>query len=199
MNTGNSQVKKTKQKIYSSAIELITQNGYDNVTVDKICQKAGVAKGTFYVHFKAKEDIIKNIYRENAQKYVNQQMKLDKNGIQGTLDELYNCCLLFLEYAEKTGVNLTALSYSTYLSPAAKNQRTYYADSYSAQTLKNIINKSFDNNLFKPEYTLEIIIKEIFIVLMGSTVSWCMADGNYALKETASPIFYNLIYLQYKK
>ena len=75
MNTGNSQGKKTKQKIYSSARELITQNGYDNVTVDEICQKAGVAKGTFYVHFKAKEDIIKNIYRENAQKYVNQQMK----------------------------------------------------------------------------------------------------------------------------
>lgn len=199
MKKGNDQGKKTKQKIYNIAIELITSNGYDKVTVDEICQKAGVAKGTFYVHFKAKEDIVKSIYRDNAQKYVNEKMNLEENGIQGTLDELYNCCTLFLEYAEKTGVDLTALSYSTYLSPAAKNERSFYADSYSVNTIKSIIRKCFENNLFKPGYTEEIIIKEIFIVLMGSTISWCLADGDYNLKETASPVFYNLIYIQYRK
>ena len=199
MKKGNDQGKKTKQKIYNTAIELITSYGYDKVTVDEICQKAGVAKGTFYVHFKAKEDIVKYVYRDNAQKYVNEKMNMEENGFQGTLDELYNYCTLFLEYAEKTGVDLTALSYSTYLSPAAKNERSFYAENFSVNTIKSIIRKCFENNLFKPGYTEEIIIKEIFIVLMGSTISWCLADGDYNLKETASPVFYNLIYIQYRK
>lgn len=199
MKKGNDQGRKTKQKIYNTAIELITSNGYDKVTVDEICQKAGVAKGTFYVHFKAKEDIIKSIYRDNAQKYVNKKMNLEENGFQGTLDELYNCCTFFLEYAEKTGVDLTALSFSTYLSPATKNERSFYTDSYSVNTIKSLIRKCFENNLFKPGYTEEIIIKEIFIVMLGSTISWCLADGDYNLKETASPVFYNLIYIQYRK
>ncbi|MGN1404667.1 MAG: TetR/AcrR family transcriptional regulator [Erysipelotrichaceae bacterium] len=199
MTKGTDQGKKTKQKIYTTAIELITNNGYDHVTVDEICQKAGVAKGTFYVHFKAKEDIIKSIYRENCQKYVNEKMHLDENGIQGTLDELYNYCILSMEFANSTGVDLTALSYTAYLSPAAKNERTFYAESYSANTIKSIIRKCFENNIFKPEYSEEIIIKEIFIVMMGSTISWCLADGDYNLKETAAPVFYNLIYHQYRK
>jgi len=49
---------RTKNKIMDAALSLFNEFGYDNVTIDAITQKAGVAKGTFYIYFNMKSDII---------------------------------------------------------------------------------------------------------------------------------------------
>lgn len=54
----------TKQKISDIATRLISDNGYERVTVDQICREAGVAKGGFYHHFASKDEIIIEIYRQ---------------------------------------------------------------------------------------------------------------------------------------
>ena len=51
-----------QEKIFKTAVSLITEKGYDNVSVNEICTTAGVAKGTFYVHYKSKEDIVRESY-----------------------------------------------------------------------------------------------------------------------------------------
>ena len=43
----------TKEKIFSTAAALIKQKGYDNVTVNEICSKASIAKGSFYVLYRS--------------------------------------------------------------------------------------------------------------------------------------------------
>lgn len=198
MNQKSIQGKKTKEKIYATALKLINEKGYNNVTVDSICQKAGIAKGTFYVHFQAKDDIIRSIYKDNARKFVNDKMGLEKNDIQGTLEELFEYCTLSLSYAEEIELDLTALSYSTHLSPFSK-QRNFYEEGYPANTLMEIVNKCSQNQLFKEQYTVEMIIKELLIVINGSVVNWCLDNGMYPLKETSVPIFHYLIYDKYKK
>lgn len=52
---------KTREKIVSSAMELFARKGFDKTTVDEIVAKAGVAKGTFYLYFKSKDDLIKEL------------------------------------------------------------------------------------------------------------------------------------------
>lgn len=42
------------------------QNGYSRTTVESITTRAGVAKGTYYLYFKQKEDIIYDIIEETA-------------------------------------------------------------------------------------------------------------------------------------
>ena len=49
----------TKNKIFETAVTLIKSKGYNNVTVSEICQAAGLAKGSFYVHYDSKEDIVR--------------------------------------------------------------------------------------------------------------------------------------------
>ncbi|HHU91411.1 MAG TPA: TetR/AcrR family transcriptional regulator [Clostridiaceae bacterium] len=49
---------KTKQKLFSSAAKLFNQYDFEEVTVDKIVEEAGVAKGTFYIHFESKDALI---------------------------------------------------------------------------------------------------------------------------------------------
>ncbi|AXL89204.1 TetR family transcriptional regulator [Streptomyces sp. CB09001] len=49
---------RVKNGIYEAALELFTQQGYDQTTVEEIAERADVARGTFFNHFQRKEDII---------------------------------------------------------------------------------------------------------------------------------------------
>ncbi|GAA1057829.1 TetR family transcriptional regulator [Agromyces luteolus] len=48
-------VAETTAAIERAAIDLVTEHGYDQVTVDMICQAAGISQRTFFNHFKTKD------------------------------------------------------------------------------------------------------------------------------------------------
>ncbi len=47
----------TKRKLLETAMELIWESSYGSVSVDDICNKAGVNKGSFYYAFKSKSEL----------------------------------------------------------------------------------------------------------------------------------------------
>ena len=49
--------KKKEDALYNTAFELFTTKGTNKTTISDIVEKAGVAKGTFYLYFKDKYDI----------------------------------------------------------------------------------------------------------------------------------------------
>src|SRR5271170_6540083 len=51
------QESETKRKLLETAVELIWESSYGSVSVDDICTKAGVNKGSFYYAFKSKSDL----------------------------------------------------------------------------------------------------------------------------------------------
>lgn len=48
----------TREKIYNTAIELIKNHGYENVTINDICEKAKVSVGSLYHQFSSKDEIL---------------------------------------------------------------------------------------------------------------------------------------------
>ena len=48
----------TREKIFSTAIKLFKNKGYENTTVDEIVEKADVAKGTFFNYFPTKSSLL---------------------------------------------------------------------------------------------------------------------------------------------
>jgi len=57
------QAEATRQRIFDTAIRLVMEKGFENVTVDNICNESGVAKGGFYHHFSSKDCIVTETYR----------------------------------------------------------------------------------------------------------------------------------------
>jgi TetR/AcrR family transcriptional repressor of nem operon len=47
----------TKTKLLRTAVEMIWESSYGSVSVDDICARAGVKKGSFYYAFKSKSDL----------------------------------------------------------------------------------------------------------------------------------------------
>ncbi|MCJ8014732.1 TetR/AcrR family transcriptional regulator [Paenibacillus sp. KQZ6P-2] len=73
----------TKMKIIDSAFQLLAEKGYDAMSIDDIMKGAGKTKGSFYVHFKNKEDLLYEVI----------QMRLDRDLdhiVEETFKELSN-------------------------------------------------------------------------------------------------------------
>ena len=49
----------TRTKLLDAAQELILRSGFGGTSVDKVIEKAGVTKGTFFYHFESKADLAK--------------------------------------------------------------------------------------------------------------------------------------------
>jgi TetR/AcrR family transcriptional regulator, transcriptional repressor for nem operon len=58
----------TKQKLLHTAIELLWENSYGSISVDDICERASVNKGSFYYAFKTKSDLAVAAFNEHANK-----------------------------------------------------------------------------------------------------------------------------------
>lgn len=48
----------SRTKLIDAAVALIREKGYAATTVDDICVRSGVKKGSFFHHFKSKEDLV---------------------------------------------------------------------------------------------------------------------------------------------
>ena len=53
-----SKKERTRREIYRIAMELFAEHGYDGVTIEDICAGAGIAKATFFLHFKNKAALL---------------------------------------------------------------------------------------------------------------------------------------------
>jgi TetR/AcrR family transcriptional repressor of nem operon len=87
----------TKRKLLETALELIWESSYGSVSVDDICTKAGVNKGSFYYAFKSKSDLAVAAYERHwelkrpllDQAFSSQASPLERLAryCQGTIDE----------------------------------------------------------------------------------------------------------------
>lgn len=56
---------RTRDRLFSAAAELIGDRGFHGTTVDDIVERAGVAKGTVYYHFKSKTELFDAMLTEH--------------------------------------------------------------------------------------------------------------------------------------
>lgn len=58
--------KKKKDALFNTAYELFTTKGFNKTTISDIVEKAGVAKGTFYLYFTDKLDVRNKLVADKA-------------------------------------------------------------------------------------------------------------------------------------
>ena len=88
--------KELKEKeLFLAAYKLFIDNGIEKTSIDDIVKKAGVAKGTFYLYFKDKYDILNQLILQKS----NQIMKeaLEKTNDLGS-EDFRERTLAFIDY-----------------------------------------------------------------------------------------------------
>ncbi len=62
--------KGTHDRLVRAALDLFTTKGYHDSTTPEIAQRAGVAEGTIYRHFRSKEHLLNEIYRSSVRTFI---------------------------------------------------------------------------------------------------------------------------------
>jgi TetR/AcrR family transcriptional repressor of nem operon len=89
------QESESKRKLLETAMEMIWESSYGSVSVDDICTKAGVNKGSFYYAFKSKSDLAVAAFERH---WEHKQPKLDKifSPQVPPLEQLDNYCQMII-------------------------------------------------------------------------------------------------------
>ena len=56
----------TRTRLVDAAVEVFAERGYARATVDEIAERAGATRATFYLHFKAKRDVLFDLLDRSA-------------------------------------------------------------------------------------------------------------------------------------
>jgi len=59
-------IQRTRLALRSALLELIKEKGFDSVSVEEITARANLGRATFYLHYKDKEDLLLDEFREMA-------------------------------------------------------------------------------------------------------------------------------------
>lgn len=90
------------EALFKSAYELFLNQGIAKTSIHDIVQKAGVAKGTFYLYFKDKYEIRDLLIAKTAKKlFHDAQIQLDKTPINNLEDEIIFIVDYVLEQMQK--------------------------------------------------------------------------------------------------
>jgi AcrR family transcriptional regulator len=91
MTSMRSSTQKKRQLVIETALQMFTDKGFENVSVDDIIAATGTSKGTFYHYFKSKDDIVADMGRsqnEIISKW-NQRGPTQVKSLEGHINRLF--------------------------------------------------------------------------------------------------------------
>lgn len=177
----------TRKKIYDSAKYLFNIKGFDDVNVDEIVKLAKVAKGSFYVHFKSKDELISLLIQDYVKRvdtdYREYIERLPSDtpvsevllGLVGKIADVIS---------ETIGYEKMRNLYKTSLTDDESNAATdYNRELYLI--FKNIIEKGIKVGEFHTDLPIEELARHFVSAYRGLTFEWCIRYPVINLKEQA--------------
>ena len=181
MNKRQENALKTRQKLIDTAEELLSKKGFNAVSVEDITNASGVAKGTFYVYFKHKEDITTEICRGYFKEIEN---NLNSMGNADIIEKISYYFSDFMVKVELYGINICREWIKGVIDPnesIEKNEKSKLQ--YDYEMLENILQKAILNKELKKDTPVELLTHIIITQLYGMMTCWCMSDGIFEPKE----------------
>jgi len=173
MGIRDEKASQTKNKIIEAAKELIKDKGLSNVSVDDITKQAGVAKGSFYVYFKKKEDIVGEIGCMEF-RYINEELNNMNN--LNIKEKLNYYAKRYKDGVLELGIEISKCWLQNNLNCRCKLEYDYSA-------ISNIIKDAIKNNELKKDTNVSILTYKIISALYGLMLIWIMADGSIKMDD----------------
>jgi AcrR family transcriptional regulator len=111
----------TKEVIFEQALRIFSEKGFERATIEEIADQAGIAKGTFYYHFKSKSELFEFLLQQGTHILMDNTITaLQKGGtvverLEAVINELLS---FFQDYQE-----FCRMIFSEILGPAAAPTR----------------------------------------------------------------------------
>ena len=173
------QAAETKNKILTTALRLIAINGYDNTSIQEICTSAEVSTGAFYHHFKSKEHIIIESYKQfdvKVSEYATTNLS-DKS----PLEKIRKIVFFQISYAKMMSLDTMRQFYRSQLISGREffisNQREY------PKILINYLSQAQQAGVLSDKLTPEDQSRYILRLARGTIYDWCAHNGTFDMES----------------
>jgi len=137
-----------KENIHDAVLELIGEKGVQDLTVASVAKKAGIAKGTIYLYFKDKEDLICSTIETSLRPLFSHLIEILES--DNTPDEkLSEYAAFSMEFFEKYRSTFRALLYNQHQVHVHKDR--YIDDKYQQilDRLADVIRNGVEKGIFR--------------------------------------------------
>lgn len=166
--------KETKAKIFRAAKHILQLKGYEELSIKNICEEAGVSNGSFYHHFKTKDDLLS--YYIEEQPGINPDLLDIPSNVEEAKETIIYVYLNYVKYCQELGVEFMANYYTPKnqsLNPLIRTERPY-----PIITVRNYLEKAMQAGIINADLNLEEITTDIRMIVIGNVFEWCLKGGS---------------------
>ena len=166
--------KETKERIFQAAKRILQKSGYEELSIKNICEEAGVSNGSFYHHFKTKDDLL-SYYIEDQPSIDPDRLELPKNK-EDAKETIIHVYLNYVKYCKELGVEFMAGYYTPHnqaLNPTIRTERPY-----PIVTVQHYLERALEANAIQLNLKIEEITADIRMIVIGNVFEWCLREGN---------------------
>lgn len=175
--TRKQQAEETKRHIFETALKLLDQRDFEQITVRDIVKAAEVSIGTFYNYYETKLDVFYETY-QLADEYFEETVEPLL-----TQERAYDRILCFFDHYARYSCQITDLS----LTKILYNSNNHCFNRAGGQGMRAVLEKQLRYGLDRGELRAtesEADMAEfMMIAVRGLVYNWCTRDGSYPLPE----------------
>jgi TetR/AcrR family transcriptional regulator len=156
------------QELLDAALELFVEKGFAATRSEEVAARAGVAKGTLYLYYPSKEDLLKAVVRENLSTLIAEAASM-AGSFEGTTHELL--VLLMQTWWERVGNTPAAGIFKIILTEMGNfpDFARFYVQEViepGQQLFSGVIERGIASGELRPVNVLETVHVLIFPMLM---------------------------------
>lgn len=163
----------TKTKIFQAAKHILKKSGYENLSIKNICEEAGVSNGSFYHHFKTKDDLL-SYYIEEQPVISPEHLELPSDAEDAKKAIIY-VYINYVHYCKELGIEFMSNYYTPKnqsLNPLIRTERPY-----PIVTVHDYLRKCLDAGIIKLNHSLDKVTTDIRMLVIGNVFEWCLKQG----------------------
>ena len=164
----------TKKKIFLAAKNILKRDGYEALSIKNICEEAGVSNGSFYHHFKTKDDLLSYYIEEHPG--INPELLSTATDASDVINTIVQVYLNYVKYCKELGVEFMANYYTPKNQSLNPLKRT--ARSYPIVTVQEYLQRNISSGTISLKQPLENITTDIRMIVIGNVFEWCLKNGN---------------------
>ncbi len=165
--------RETKEKIFQAAKRILQKKGYEELSIKNICEEAGVSNGSFYHHFRTKDDLL-SYYIEDQPTINPDLLELPENAA-GVREGIIQVYLNYVKYCRELGVEFMSGYYDTKnqaLNAAIRTERPY-----PIVTVQTYVEKAIAAGIVSLNVKIEEFTTDIRMIVIGNVFEWCLRNG----------------------
>lgn len=180
MTKRKEQAKETRTRLYQSALDLINEKGFQNVSIKEITARADISSGSFYSYFDSKEDLIFYTFSESDEIYEKSYGRCRQMETSRQMEEfLYDAYSQF----EKRGVGIMRAIVVNYF--AFPDYDFFNEERMLIRCMRAIIEKQKAEAVIPVETDTGDVIRLLITALSGVEMMWCLDGGRTNLGAMA--------------